>query len=336
VDGDTKRELATANWQESYGEGVIMYFYDISKITYARLVDTTKYQKPYRGSNNAYPLGDRRYSARHFRAMDDGTFDIWYMHRGCLDDVISGKEISEYYKSCKPLAKLYPDNTLEFTETRGYHQGERAMLSELIGYGTMYQVKSKGGTIWTCIDGTYPVFQGLRISLDTYKPVTEFTVVQPVLNRKKSNAIMKSYKEFLDVFPVYIKAMDSRAAIEVIKDLHDQSDKFNGAKFNNQTLKETADKKHYVDAAFINYLLQYHWIRNNFKYQLGENGSGEARMPRDWQEDIMKTVERHFRKAVLGEIDEAFDWVTLPKGKLCASPWDHKIVSPTGEEFKQM
>jgi len=314
----------------------MMFFYDIPKITYARLVETTKYQKPYRGSNNAYPLGDRRYSARHFRAMEDGTFELWYMHRECLDQVISGKEINEYYKNRRPLAKVYPDNTLEFTESRGYHQGERGILSELIGFGTVSQVKSKGGTIWYSVNGTYPVFEGLRISLDTREPVTEFSVVQPVLNRKRANAVMKSYKEFLDVYPVYIKAMDERSAVEVIKDLYEQTDQFNGEKFNAQTLKETVDKKHYVDAAFINFLMDRHWIRSNFRYYLGNGGSGEIRMPRDWQEDIPKTIDKHFRKTILGEIDEAFDWVTLPKGKLCASPWDHKIVSPTGEEFKQM
>jgi len=312
-----------------------MSFHDIYKINYESLANKVKNSKPYRNSGNAYPLGYREYSARHFRALDDGSFSIWYLHREFSDKIQVGGVTEGWWRDKKPLGIVRPDNSFEFTTENGLHQGENTLLSELLDV-YIHQVKDKGGAVMSTGDGEYPIFTGLRFDIGTKKPLTQFTVVQPTLNRKRSNAIMKSYKEFFDVFPVYIKAMDNRAAIEVIKDLHDQSDKFNGAKFNNQTLKETADKKHYVDAAFITFLLQYHWIRNNFKYQLGENGSGEARMPRDWQEDIMKTVERHFRKAVLGEIDEAFDWVELPKGKLCASSWDHKIVSPTGEEFKQM
>ena len=312
-----------------------MGFYDINRISYESLANTVKNNKPYRGSGNAYQLGDRTYSARHFRALEDGSFSIWYSHREMIDKLESGELKEGWYVGKKPLGIVHPDNSFEFTEVNGLHQGENTLLSELLGV-YIHQVKNMGGAIMSNMGENYPIFTGLRINLETKKPITEFTVVQPTLNRKKSNAIMKQYKEFLDVYPVYIKAMNDRAAIEVIKDLHDQSNRFDGAKFNNKTLKETVDKKHYVDAAFINYLLHNHWIRSNFRYQLGDSGSGEARMPRDWQESVESVIGRHFRKTILGEIDEAFDWVTLPKGKLCKSSWDHKIVSPTGEEFKQL
>jgi hypothetical protein len=314
-----------------------MSFYDINRISYESLANKVKNSKPYRGSSNAYPLGDRTYSARHFRALEDGSFSIWYMHREVGDKLDKGELKEGWYVDKKPLGIVRPDNSFEFTEVNGLHQGENNILSELLGV-YIHQVKAKGGAIMTVNRGVaeYPIFTGLRIDIETKKPLTQFIVVQPTLNRKKSNAIMKSYKEFLDVYPVYIKAMNDKAAIEVIKDLHDQTNKFDITKFNTKTLKETVDKKHYVDAAFINYLLHNHWIRSNFRYQLGDGGSGEPRMPRDWQESVDSVIGRHFRKTILGEIDEAFDWVTLSNGKLCTSPWDHKIVSPTGEEFKQL
>jgi hypothetical protein len=253
-----------------------------------------------------------------------------------IDKLEKGDLKEGWYVGKKPLGIVRPDNSFEFTTVNGLHQGENTLMSELLGVD-IHQVKAKGGAIMS-VGGfeDYPIFTGLRFDIGTKKPLTQFTVVQPTLNRKRSNAIMKQYKEFLDVYPMYIKAMNDKAAIEVIKDLHDQTDKFNGANFNAKTLKETVDKKHYVDAAFIQYLLHNHWIRSNFRYQLGDGGSGEPRMPREWQESVESVIVRHFRKTILGEIDEAFDWVELPKGKLCASSWDHKIVSPTGEEFKQL
>ncbi len=313
-----------------------MGFYDINRISYESLANTVKNSKPYRGSGNAYHLGDRTYSARHFRALEDGSFSIWYSHREMIDKLEKGDLKEGWYVGKKPLGIVRPDNSFEFTTVNGLHQGENTLMSELLGV-YIHQVKAKGGAIMS-VGGfeDYPIFTGLRFDIGTKKPLTQFTVVQPTLNRKRSNAIMKQYKEFLDVYPMYIKAMNDKAAIEVIKDLHDQTDKFNGANFNAKTLKETVDKKHYVDAAFIQYLLHNHWIRSNFRYQLGDGGSGEPRMPREWQESVESVIVRHFRKTILGEIDEAFDWVELPKGKLCASSWDHKIVSPTGEEFKQL
>ena len=314
-----------------------MSFYDIHRISYEFLVNRVKSSKPYRNSGNAYPLGFREYSARHFRALDDGSFSIWYLHREMGDKLDKGEVTEGWYTNKKPLGIVRPDNSFEFTEVNGLHQGENTLLSELLGV-YIHQVKAKGGAVMTVgrNEAEYPIFTGLRFDIETKKPLTEFAVVQPTLNRKRSNEHMKKYKEFLDVYPMFIKAMNDKAAIEVIKDLHDQTDKFNGATFNAKTLKDTVDKKHYVDAAFINYLLHNHWIRSNFRYQLGDGGSGEPRMPREWQESVESVIARHFRKTILGEIDKAFDWVELPKGKLCASSWDHKIVSPTGEEFKQL
>lgn len=315
-----------------------MGFYDINRISYESLANKVKNSKPYRNSGNAYPLGYREYSARHFRALDDGSFSIWYMHREMSDKLGKGELKEGWYADKKPLGIVRPDNSFEFTEVNGLHQGENTLLSELLGV-YIHQVKSKGGAVMTVTSGKeeYPIFAGLRFDIGTKKPLTQFTVVQPTLNRKRSNEYMKQYKEFLDVYPMFIKAMDEKAAMDVIRDLYEQYDKFHGAKFNQTTLKEVVDRKHYVDAALMMYLLKAHWVRSNFNYHWREGGAvSEPRMPRDWQDSVQGTVSRHFRKTILAEIKEAFDWVDLPMGKLPAATWEHKIVSPTGEEFKQL
>jgi hypothetical protein len=316
-----------------------MSFYDIHRISYESLANQVKNSKPYRNSGNAYPLGYREYSARHFRALDDGSFSIWYMHRESSDAVIRGDEINAWYKDKKPLGVVRPDNSFEFTTENGMHQGENTLLSELLGV-YIHQVKDKGGAVMTVTSGVseYPIFTGLRFDIGTKKPLTQFTVVQPTLNRKRSNEHMKQYKEFLDVYPMFIKAMNDKAALEVIRDLYNQYNKFYGAEFNDKTLKEVVDKKHYVDAAFILYLLKAHWVRSNFHYHWREeNGNtSEPRLSRDWQDSVQGMVSRHFRRTMLAETKEAFDWINLPMGKLPKTAWEHKIVSPTGEEFKQL
>jgi hypothetical protein len=315
----------------------MMSFHDIYKINYESLANKVKNSKPYRNSGNAYPLGYREYSARHFRAMDDGSFSIWYLHREFSDKIQVGGVTEGWWRDKKPLGVVRPDNSFEFTTENGLHQGENTLLSELLDV-YIHQVKDKGGAVMSTGDGEYPIFTGLRFDIGTKKPLTQFTVVQPTLNRKRSNEHMKQYKEFLDVYPMFIKAMNDKAALDVVKDLYDQYNKFYGAEFNDQTLKEVVDKKHYVDAAFIMYLLKTPWVRSNFHYHWRDDNAGtsQPRLPREWRDQVQGTVSRHFRRTMLAETKEAFDWIDLPMGRLPKTVWEHKIVSPTGEEFKQL
>ena len=305
-------------------------FYDVNSITYDKLLKTTQYQKPYRDSGNAYPLGDRRYSARHFRKESDGSFSIWYLNREITDKVLKGDEdLGDYYKNRKPLAVVYPDNTMEFTDTN-FHQGDRCLFSELIGRGgTIQQIKSKGGVVFYNSTGAYPVFVGLRISLDTYKPVTKFEVIQPTLNRKRSNEAMKQYKDFLNTYPMFIKSLDEKSAVSVITDMYQQMGEDNFMKINAKDIKDLVDKKFYLDAAMGIYLEAMPWFRSTIRYYMkndGYMGGGHPRMASDWQDNVMYQVQKKFRKLMLSTNDSVFDWVALPEGVLKSSEWDHKII----------
>ena len=305
-------------------------FYDVNSITYDKLLKTTQYQKPYRDSGNAYPLGDRRYSARHFRKEVDGSFSIWYLNRGITDKVLKGDEdIGDYYKNRKPLAVVHPDNTMEFTDTN-FHQGDRCLFSELIGRGgTIQQIKSKGGVVFYNSNGAYPVFVGLRISLDTYKPVTKFEVIQPTLNRKRSNEAMKQYREFLDTYPVLLKALDEKSGVSVITDMYQQMGEDNFMKINAKDIKDLVDKKFYLDAAMGIYLEAMPWFRSTIRYYMkndGYMGGGHPRMASDWQDNVMYQVQKKFRKLMLSTDNSVFDWVSLPEGVLKSSEWNHQIM----------
>ena len=54
-----------------------MTFYDVSRMEYKDYKKVAETYKPYRGTN-AYPVGSRRYSARHFVMRDDGVVEVYY------------------------------------------------------------------------------------------------------------------------------------------------------------------------------------------------------------------------------------------------------------------
>ena len=98
-----------------------MSFNDIRRISYERLMQRTKIDRPYKDSGNAYPLGDRRYSDRHFRHEADGTFTIWYADRESIDNKYgkSNDKGAHYannssYMDNRMIGRVHPDNSFEF------------------------------------------------------------------------------------------------------------------------------------------------------------------------------------------------------------------------------
>lgn len=217
----------------SYGYSNI--FNDIKQVwqgglTYDKMVERTKTIKPYRGGvGNAYPMGWREYSARHFRANKDGSFSIFYKNRESVDVVESGnfkegwdKESLTKWVDRQHLATVYPDNTVEMRHSLG--QGDSTYMSEAFGY--WFQLCSaRGGTIaWNRAGHMHPIFKGMRLHLDPEKKrsgetVTPYTVFQRRVNRKLANEALAKYDEFLKVAPVMTNAMNKEGIMETIKDL---------------------------------------------------------------------------------------------------------------------
>jgi len=217
----------------SYGYGGI--FNDVKQVwagglTYDKMVERTKSLKPYRGGlNNAYPMGWREYSRRHFRANKDGSFSIYYKNRESVDVVESGnfkegwdRESLTKWVDRQHLATVYPDNTFEIRHHLG--QGDSTYMTEALGY--WFQLCSaRGGTIaWNRAGHMHPIFKGMRLHLDPDKrklgeTVTPYTVFQRRVNRKLANEALAKYDEFLKVAPVMTNAMSKDGIMETIKDL---------------------------------------------------------------------------------------------------------------------
>jgi hypothetical protein len=217
----------------SYGYGNI--FNDVSQVwagglTYDKMVERTKTIKPYRGGlSNAYPMGWREYSRRHFRANKDGSFSIYYKNRESVDVVESGnfkegwdkESLTKWVDHCH-LATVYPDNTFEIRQHLG--QGDSTYMSEAFGYW-FQSCGARGGTIaWNRVGHMHPIFKGMRLHLDPEKKrsgetVTPYTTFQRRVNRKLAQEALGKYDEFLKVAPVMTGAMSKEGIMETIKDL---------------------------------------------------------------------------------------------------------------------
>lgn len=220
----------------SYGYSSV--FNDIKNVwagglTYDKMVERTKTIKPYRGGlGNAYPMGWREYSRRHFRANKDGSFSIYYKNREQVDVVESGnfkegwdKESMTKWVDRAHLATVYPDNTVEIRQSLG--QGDSTYMTEAFGYW-FQMCSARGGTIaWNRKGHMHPIFKGMRLYLDPAKKVlgetaTPYTVFQRRVNRKLANEALAKYDHFLNVAPVMVRAMDKNGIMETIKDLVDE------------------------------------------------------------------------------------------------------------------
>jgi hypothetical protein len=220
----------------SYGYGGI--FNDIKQVwagglTYDKMVERTKSIKPYRGGlSNAYPMGWREYSRRHFRANKDGSFSIYYKNRESVDVVESGnfkegwdRESLTRWVDRQHLATVYPDNTFEIRQHLG--QGDSTYMTEAFGYW-FQSCGARGGTIaWTKAGHMHPIFKGMRLHLDPAKKalgetVTPYTTFQRRVNRKLANEAIAKYDQFLNVAPVMVGAMSKDGLLETMRDLVDE------------------------------------------------------------------------------------------------------------------
>ena len=90
--------------------------------SYDDFMKVTRMEAPYRGTTNAYPLGNRKYSQRHFRVMDNGVINIFYANRMNVDAWMEGKQDTlkkEYQRTQdygeRILATVFPDNSIQIS-----------------------------------------------------------------------------------------------------------------------------------------------------------------------------------------------------------------------------
>lgn len=318
-----------------------MSFNDIRRISYDRLIQRIALDKPYKDSGNAYPLGERRYSDRHFRHEADGTFTIWYADRESIDnryDKANDKQtnygLNKNHYDNRMIGRVHPDNSFEFTAETS--QGENMLLTEALG-GWVHHEKAKGGTVFEKRklgnSGKYihPVFKHLRIDCETGAAVTPYSVFLPVVNRKAANEVMSQYQDFTTVFSTMIDSMDERGIWEVFEDLYKHEGGGEKGKWRSlgmDTVKRLIDEKKFVDAGCMFALLNSSsYIRWRIEWEMEkDNQSGGSSINYRFKQNAKKDVSTKFRKMILKQHPEVFTFTELEAGDpLPASQWGIEV-----------
>jgi hypothetical protein len=312
-----------------------MAFYDVQYINYKNLEEISR-SKPFRGSDNAYPLGDRRYSARHFRKEDDGSFSIWYLNRETSDEfqagtLSEGQKRNEEWYARRKLGIVRPDNSFEFINTTG--QGENMLLCEGLR-GGLSHCANKGGVVFQRGQHIHPVFIGLRINCDTGESMTDYKLFQAVVNRKKANQYMKQFSEFKTVAPVMLNSMDDAGVLQVYDDMYEiHRDSFKT--LNEKQVMQLVHEGKYVDAlCLFSMITNQMWeIKHGTENRYKARETGEivpihlSRLPTRFKERTMRALETKFRDLAVSTQEDLFELKELQAGKeLPESKWDLRVT----------
>lgn len=311
-------------------------FWDVCRRTsYDQFIEQTQREKPYRDSNKAYPLGDRKYSSRHFRVRDNGSIDIYYITRESQDAYERGEEVRTNYETWhkrRKLATVHPDNTVEFHHTSG--QGDHGLLSRLFGCW-MYQSSKHGGVVLQTGDRKkHPVFKGQKFKLGSLECVTPYEIYQRRVNRKSAAEAMQKYKEFLQVGKAMTLAMDHRGLQETGSDLMKliNRDSPEGQhphyRLSYNSLEplffDLIEKKHYVDAAV---LFSINFNVNGARWRL--TNETEYTNSDHWMENYHMRLFPKIATSLHKEVcyhHNAFNMKQCEMGELSASKWRSLVL----------
>jgi hypothetical protein len=231
-----------------YGFGYNSQFADVGFVGRERLERIVATDKPYRDSKNAYPYGDRKYSARHFRVLENGDYEIWHMSRTTVDDYLGGKHPEHDYRKWGLVGIVRADNTFEFTKPVG--QSESMLLTEAMN-ASVYNNARLGGAIYTKNDRMHPIFRGMRVDLKTGDAVTPYTTVHHTLKRKEARELDKQHNEFRAVYKAMLDAMDNRGLTELMIDVMSENDIDNVSSADFSVVQRLIDEKKYLDAGLL-------------------------------------------------------------------------------------
>lgn len=322
-----------------------MSFYDVRRISYDRLTQRVASDKPYKDSGNAYPLGDRRYSDRHFRHEKDGTFTIWYSDREIVDNKY-GKfnDKSDRYINYtdsvnrRMVGIVRPDNSFEFVVETA--MGENMLLSRALS-ANVHHDKSKGGTVYEKGRLNHPVFRGLRINCDTGEAMTPYSVFLPKVKRKAANEVMQKYEDFIAIFSAMISSMDDRGIWEVFMDMYTheaESDEGLWRGLDMAVVKRLIDEKKYVDAGCLFHMLSRgSHMRWRVEWQMREDAQSATNntLSSNWRINAQRDISVNFRKMILKQHPEVFVFTELEKNAhLPSSQWSLLIQSDGNPVFR--
>jgi hypothetical protein len=213
-------------------------------LSWNRLTDITKAQKPYRGTTDRYPIGDRKHNTKNFYVSEINGEKVYritygtrhiehyvtkeahdaepdkYHERTWEDD--ETKRYCFYEPVPYELGVVRSDNTFEFTGVHGYGQGNNSVISSW-SRGLFYSSSRHGGMVYR--DNSrgifHPIFKGMRLEIETMQPHKDsvYKAVGKRVNRKEGKEFLKRYEDFYKINEVMLKAMDYKAYMEVACDV---------------------------------------------------------------------------------------------------------------------
>lgn len=267
-----------------------MSYNDIAWVSYDKLKNRSQVMQPYVNTTDTFPLGDRRYSHRHFRVRGDGVFELYLGNREVINAGLESrpskrggdKYAAEEYAGNSLIARVYPDNSFEFLS-------RRSGMSDLLFYNalipnTRINCNNRfGGGVMTnggASSHTHPLFHGLRVNLSdlSVHPTTDYVTYLPTLNRKEGKQFSAGFDEFHKTWRVLFEPMQRNAYSEIVRDLseeypavftevigfHKQSNHYTNPSIDGQELTnmilDLISKKRYADAALASLGYNHPWI----------------------------------------------------------------------------
>jgi hypothetical protein len=318
-------------------------------LSYARLEQITKVEKPYRGTTDRYPVGNRRHNHKNFFVREENgvkVFDVTYgtRHKShhCTKEEFDAAEATgknniykhdysdriEYLRyEVVPfrVGTVYPEGYFQFNGESYYGQGDRAFLSDCSN-GWFTNDSRRGGMTWTfghrefyrCI----PIFKNMRVSTkDNFDVLDDYVVVGKKVNRKVGKDILAGYESFYKTAETMCKAMSRELFLEIAKEVIDE---------NKDKYFEAAEARR--DQAPLDAMILYAMAL--------DVGKIDAQiMHPNWYQaephEIFCNLKRSMNKRIYKEHPEVFISVRYGKGeKYPASIWGYE-VEVNGEIVQQ-
>lgn len=218
-------------------------------LSWNRLTDITKNEKPYRGTHNRYPVANRRHNTKCFYVEElngEPVYRVTYGHSHVSFDATEEEykanpdkirkrvdndgtaTYTRYEVQPCTLGIVRSDNTFQFTGSRySYGQGSNQIMTSW-SKGVFYQSSRHGGMVYRegyrwdgGITVFHPIFEGMRLHIDTMKPheSSVYQVVGKKVNRKLGNEFLKRYESFYSVNEAMLKTMEEKGFMETAVDV---------------------------------------------------------------------------------------------------------------------
>lgn len=186
-----------------------MSFRDCEQTSFASLKKIAATVKPYRGTTNIFPLGNRKYKGRNFR---------WHGNRA---DVY-------YYNSL--LCHVHEDESVEFV-TAHYSNGDNMLLTSMFWPSFSVNIRGEKGGVIASVPGDkkeYLIFEGLRFDLKTrtVHATTPYEIEVARLDRAKTKVIRERVEPEINMIKAFFMASDEKQIIEASKDRETRDDPF--------------------------------------------------------------------------------------------------------------